>query len=116
MGATIGLSQFLWLATAINTQYAQTANITGSVAYFIQQCVVMNTLYTLTKCLNFVNTSSQEIKWHQNQIEHVLLYIQQTMYSTIYFVAQLYSCTVTFSFVHRKLSLVIIQYSRLAMQ
>ena len=49
MGATIGPSQLIWLAAALNAEYTNTANIVGSVSYFIQQCVIMSALMCTNK-------------------------------------------------------------------
>ena len=63
MGATIGLSQLIWLASALNTEYSPISKITGSVSYFIQQCVIMATLM----CTDKVSRLCQEL-FPRNQV------------------------------------------------
>jgi len=63
MGATVGLSQLIWLGTAVNPDYSLIANIAGSAAYFIQQCVIMSTLI----CTNKMSRLCQEI-FPRNQV------------------------------------------------
>ena len=52
MGATVGLSTFIWIFTAFDASYSEIIEITGNISFFVQQVVIMISFLSIKKMTN----------------------------------------------------------------
>ena len=53
MGATVGLSTFIWIPIAFDLPYSAIFEITGTISFFIQQAVIMTSFLSIKRMTNF---------------------------------------------------------------
>ena len=53
MGATVGLSTFIWIPIAFDLPYLAIFEITGTISFFIQQAVIMTSFLSIKRMTNF---------------------------------------------------------------
>ena len=53
MGATVGLSTFIWIPIAFDSPYSAIFEVTGTISFFIQQAVIMTSFLSIKRMTNF---------------------------------------------------------------